>query len=81
MTIEINICMGSACYARGNDKNIEYIEKYITENNLDAKVDITASLCNGCCADGPNIFVNGELHADMTLEKVKNLLLELSKNE
>ncbi|MBR1680210.1 (2Fe-2S) ferredoxin domain-containing protein [bacterium] len=81
MTTEINVCMGSACYARGNDKNIEYIEKYISENNLDAKFEITASLCNGCCADGPNIFINGELKGNMTLDKVKELMAELSKNE
>ncbi len=81
MTTIINVCMGSACYARGNDLNIEYIEKYLSENNLDAQIEITASLCNGCCAEGPNIFINGELHNNMTLDKVKELMMELSSNE
>ena len=40
MTTEIKICMGSACFARGNDKNAEIIENFIKDNNLDAKVDL-----------------------------------------
>ena len=81
MTTIINVCMGSACYARGNDQNIEYIEKFVSENNLDAKIDITASLCKGCCAEGPNIFINDKLYSNMTLDKVKELMMELSNNE
>ena len=33
----IKICMGSSCFARGNDQNLEFIEKYIKENNLELK--------------------------------------------
>ena len=44
MTTEIKICMGSACFARGNAHNAETIEKYITEHNLDAKIELFYNL-------------------------------------
>ena len=37
MTTEIKICMGSACFAKGNQENLEYIKEYIEENNLDSE--------------------------------------------
>ena len=55
MTTEIKICMGSACFARGNSQNVETIENYIKENGLDAKIELVGSHCEGKCADGPNL--------------------------
>ena len=32
MTHEIKVCMGSACFAKGNQENLEYIKEFIEEN-------------------------------------------------
>ena len=45
MTNEIKVCMGSACFAKGNQENLEFIKQYIEENNLDSVITITGSLC------------------------------------
>ena len=76
MSKEINIvvCLGSACYARGNEDHLNYIEDYIRLNNLDAKVEISGSRCEGRCADGPNIIINGTLYNNMTAVKLKEIL-------
>ena len=42
MTVEIKVCMGSACFARGNAENIEFIENYVKENGLAAKIELDA---------------------------------------
>ena len=34
MTHEIKICMGSACFAKGNQENLEYIKEFIKERNI-----------------------------------------------
>ena len=60
MTTEIKICMGSACFARGNSQNVETIENYIKENGLDAKIELVGSHCEGKCADGPNLYIDGK---------------------
>ena len=76
MSKEVNIvvCLGSACFARGNEDYLNYIEDYIRLNNLDAKVEISGSRCEGKCADGPNIIINGTVYNNMTAVKLKEIL-------
>ena len=75
--MKITVCMGSSCFARGNMENLEYIEKYIKENNLDAEIELAGSRCEGNCAKGPNIIINGTEYNNVTLNKLEELL----KNE
>jgi NADH:ubiquinone oxidoreductase subunit E len=60
--ISITICMGSSCFSRGNNINAESIERFLEENNLAGKVEVSGCLCEGHCKEGPNIRINGELH-------------------
>lgn len=75
---KITVCMGSACFARGNAQNLEFIENYIKEKGLDAKIELTGSRCEGQCADGPNILVNGVYHGSINEEKLKQILQDLA---
>lgn len=76
MTKELNItvCLGSSCFARGNEEHLSFIEEYVRDNNLEAKIDISGSRCEGKCADGPNITINGILYSNITREKLKEIL-------
>jgi NADH:ubiquinone oxidoreductase subunit E len=74
MTIEIKICMGSSCFARGNADNLEFIENYIKENNLDAQVELYGARCENICDKGPNIMVNDKVYNNITREKIVELL-------
>ena len=38
--------MGSSCFARGNDENLDFLEQYIKENNLEAEIEVIGS-CTG----------------------------------
>lgn len=71
--IEITVCMGSSCFARGNSQNLEFIENYLNEKNLIASVELSGSRCEGKCADGPNIIVNGVEYNNVDEEKIKNI--------
>jgi len=75
--MEITVCMGSACFARGNAENLEFIEKYIEKNNIDAKIELSGSRCEGKCADGPNIIIDGKEYHNVTLVNLEKIL----KNE
>ncbi len=72
--VNITVCLGSSCFARGNEEHLNFIEEYVNENNLDAKIDITGSRCEGKCAQGPNITINGVLYSNITREKLKEIL-------
>lgn len=75
--IKITVCMGSSCYARGNAENLSFIEDFIKENNLSAKIDLCGSRCEGICAAGPNIIINDEVHYGVNEEKLSQILKEL----
>ena len=79
--IEIIVCMGSACFARGNAQNLEFIEDYIKDNNLDATVELAGSRCEGKCADGPNIVINGIEYNHVSEEKIILLLNALNESK
>ena len=74
MTTEIKICMGSACFAKGNQENLEYIKEYIEENNLDSEVTIIGALCENKCSEGPRIIINEKEYTNITKEKIKEVL-------
>lgn len=58
----ITICMGSSCFSRGNNRNIEVIQDYIASQSLSPGVELTGHLCEGHCKAGPNVTLNGTMH-------------------
>ena len=74
MTTEIQVCMGSACFAKGNQENLEYIKKYIEENQSDSTVTITGALCENKCEIGPRITINGKEYTNVTVNKLDEIL-------
>ncbi len=65
MSIKIVICMGSSCFARGNEKNLKVIEQFLKDNNLKDEVELAGSCCEGNCAEGPNIIIDGKTYPRM----------------
>lgn len=74
---EIKICMGSSCYARGNDENIETLENYINEHQLDANIELIGLRCTDNCDKGPVIIINGKEYYNITYLELKKILEEL----
>ncbi len=58
----IVICMGSSCFARGNRKNLEVVEQFLREHELDVRVELAGSRCEEYCKLGPNVQIDGVLH-------------------
>lgn len=74
MTTEIKVCMGSACFAKGNMENLEHIKQYIEENNLDTEISIVGSLCADKCEQGPRILVNDKEYTNVTESDLEEIL-------
>ena len=74
MTNEIKVCMGSACFAKGNQENLEYIKNYIEDNGLSTEISIIGDLCANRCSDGPRIIVDGIEYANVTKEKLQEIM-------
>lgn len=74
MTHEIKVCMGSACFAKGNQENLEFIKEYIENNNLEAKVSIVGSLCENKCDKGPRIYIDEVEYQKVNAEILAEIL-------
>ena len=64
---KIVICMGSSCFARGNEKTVEACENFLASRGLkdEVDVDLGASLCTGNCAEGPVVIVVGKTYKNV----------------
>lgn len=76
MAVKITICMGSSCFARGNEENLRVLEKFLASRKLDAEVELSGRCCVGMCAEGPNIIIDGESYHRIEKETLIDLLNE-----
>ena len=77
MAHEIKICMGSACFAKGNQENLEFIKEYIEKNGIGADVKIVGALCENKCDRGPRIYIDDVEHLKVSRPQLEMLLEEL----
>lgn len=75
--IEIVVCMGSSCFARGNQENLAFLESYIEKNNLEANIELVGTRCENKCATGPNMIINGVEYNSVSTDKLEQILSEL----
>lgn len=59
---KIVICLGSSCFSRGNNKNVEVINEFMRDNKSSIEIDFTGTLCEDKCNKGPNILINNKLY-------------------
>ena len=76
---KIVICVGSSCFARGNEKNVAFTEKWLGERGLRDDVDFSLSgcLCTGNCALGPVVTVNGKTYEHVDEGVMRDILASL----
>jgi NADH:ubiquinone oxidoreductase subunit E len=74
--IEIVVCLGSSCFARGNAENLALINQHVQKNGLKATVRLTGRLCQDQCKQGPNLMIGGVLHHGVTTDRLRSLLLK-----
>ena len=62
----IKICMGSSCFSRGNREHIDLIRNFLSENNLNTKIEMRGAHCHDLCKNGPLIMID---NIDKTLKR------------
>jgi NADH:ubiquinone oxidoreductase subunit E len=72
----ITVCMGKSCYVRGNQENLLYIEGFLKQRGLDVRVDLRGKRCGESCASGPHITIGNSAYSDVTLVRLKGLLVK-----
>jgi NADH:ubiquinone oxidoreductase subunit E len=77
--IEVVICLGSSCFARGNAQNLAIIEEFLEAHDLKASVRFSGKLCQDECKVGPNLTIARETCHEVTLAKLREILERLAK--
>jgi NADH:ubiquinone oxidoreductase subunit E len=67
----VKVCMGSSCHLKGSYTIVEELQK-LKQKGFD--LDIFGSLCFGRCAEGVCVEIDGQLHTNVTPEKLEQLL-------
>jgi NADH:ubiquinone oxidoreductase subunit E len=74
--IELVVCMGSACFSRGNIKTLDLIQRYLKDHGLENDVQVTGTLCQDNCRKGPNVTIQGECFCGMEPKAMLEILEE-----
>lgn len=72
--IEMQICLGSSCFSRGNKEVVMFIKEYLKKNHLEDRVVFRGSRCMGLCSNGPNLTINGVSASGVTLSRIEGIL-------
>jgi len=73
---KIVLCLGSSCFARGNQELIPVIRRYINRKQLEDKVDFKGDHCFDNCSNGPNIMIGTRLFQGVTVNNIEKILDE-----
>ena len=76
-TIEVTLCMGSSCFARGNAENLERLRRFALNHRGRIALRLTGSLCQSQCGNGPNLEIGGEAHPGVSQQEIDALLRRL----
>lgn len=74
---KIQICMGSSCFSRGNGLNAEILQRLVADGKLKAELaeaEVSGTLCEGLCKDGPIVVIDGVVHKRVTATTLSDIL-------
>ncbi len=78
----ISVCLGTACYVKGAqkimDRLLDRLKIQPGETTEDGKFSIEETRCVGACGLAPVFTVNGEVYGKATVQKLDQVLDELS---
>ncbi|HEX8927017.1 MAG TPA: (2Fe-2S) ferredoxin domain-containing protein [Terriglobales bacterium] len=63
--MEITICLGSSCFARGNGENLRALQEHVKKNGLSAEIRMRGVLCHEKCTIGPTIVIDSVQYTDV----------------
>jgi iron-hydrogenase subunit gamma len=79
----VTVCTGTACHVRAGAKIAGALKTELGIGPGETTEDLMFSLetvnCLGCCAIGPVVVVNGNVHPNMNINKTLKLIRDIQK--
>ena len=74
----VQVCRGTACHVKGSAGLLEVVRRLLRidpgQTSCDGLFSLERVTCLGACGQGPVICVNGEFHAKLTIESLREVL-------
>ncbi len=74
----VQVCRGTACHVLGSSSVLQELEKHLKvkagQTTRDGLFSVEVVACIGACGLAPVICINGEFHAKVTSESIKDIL-------
>ena len=81
----ISVCLGTACFVKGSQKIMDRLTERLGiqagQTTEDGLFSIDETRCVGACGLAPVFTVNGEVYGKATVQKLDQVLDELSQKE
>ena len=71
---EMELCLGSSCFSRGNKETVHIIKEWLKRNHLADKVAFRGARCYGRCSNGPNLTINDRTYEGVSKSMVERIL-------
>jgi len=67
--LEVNVCFGTSCFLRGSQRVLQEVLNYLRANDLENRVDVSASFCFEQCDRGPTVKIGSKVIEKCTVEQ------------
>lgn len=82
---QVTVCRGTACHVRGAPQILDEAKRQLSieegETTPDLEYTLETVACIGCCALAPCLRINGEVEANVTPKRVKELIGKRGQDE
>lgn len=72
--LEVVICLGSSCFARGNKQMVQIVKKFLEDNKLMHKLKFRGKHCFGNCENGPSMMIGQKRFEHLDVESLVEIL-------
>lgn len=77
----IKVCLGSACFSRGNRKLTGIINQFLKDHKLEELTDFRGKQCLDMCAEGPILIINEVVYKEVTELNIEAILRKAFRDE
>ena len=82
--IQIQVCMGTACYLKGGEDLVKELEDLLGVGlntvTPDGEFSVEAVRCVGCCGLAPVMVVNGEVHGKVKTAALRGIIKKIKES-
>ena len=61
--MKITVCIGSSCHIKGSRRVVEQLQRMISDNKLEGKVELGGTFCLGKCQQGVCVMVDESFYS------------------